>query len=200
MSLEYNESELICKLNDLTPQQRTAFAALVAERLVSATAGLYAGDGRSIELELTDVLDGVWAKLVTGSAFQSSEKQVEHCTSLFPADPDSSSATGAFVEDAISAVIYALRSMHSGSTQEAAWAARRGYEAVDRYVINSEGCSTGDPHAEQQILNSPRVQLELQRQLEDLEELTSLGPIVSEQQYSRLRANARANANTFLRG
>lgn len=200
MSLEYDESQLLRKLNELTPQQRTAFAALVAERLVSASAGRYAGDGRSIELELTDVLDGVWAKLVTGSVFQSSEKQVELCTSLFPADPDSASATDAFVEDAISAVVYALRSMHSGAAQEAAWAARRGYEAVDRYVIDSEGYSTGDPHAEKNILNSPRVQLELQRQVADLEELRSLGPIVSEQQYSRLRAKARANANTFLRG
>jgi uncharacterized protein YjaG (DUF416 family) len=199
MALRYNESELVHRLSELTPQQRTAFAALVAERLVSAGTGIETHDGRSLQSVLTTALDHVWRALISGSKSESDQQQIEICTNLFPADPEVPSETDPLAEDAISAVIYTLRSQLHGSEQDAAWAARRGYEAVDRYVIDKEGYHTGGHDAEQQIANSPRVQLELLRQVEDLQELKKLGSNISDDTYKRLRSKARANANTFLR-
>ena len=96
-------------------------------------------------------------------------------------------------EDAGAAVAYALRCRQNGRGQEAAWSARRAYEALDRYVINREDIDVNVPGAETQVLAHPLVQAELTRQLRDLQDLAT-GPDTA----LRLQARAATEGASFF--
>jgi hypothetical protein len=98
----------------------------------------------------------------------------------------------AYAEDAASAVAYALRALESGEPQEAAWAARRAYEAVDHHVMSRLGIK-GESH----VLGHPLVQAELSRQQRDLSELREAREPAVEV-FVRLRERARADASLFF--
>ena len=99
----------------------------------------------------------------------------------------------AAAEDAAAALTYALRCRGTGAAEEAAWAARRGYEAIDHYVINLEAKPVkGDP-SEEQVLAHPLIQQELARQKRDIDELTQ-GKVSIE----KLRERSCEEALSFL--
>src|SRR5262245_49626325 len=77
----------------------------------------------------------------------------------------------AAAEDATAALAYALRCRKTGKAQEAAWAARRAYDALDDYVINREGIDTNAPDGDIRVLAHPLIQAEFERQNRDFEEL-----------------------------
>jgi hypothetical protein len=74
-------------------------------------------------------------------------------------------------EDAAVSLAYALRCRRSGLVEEAVWAARRGYDAFDHYVINQEKIDIAALGAEEMVLAHPLVQTELAQQQRDLDEL-----------------------------
>src|SRR5262249_15111322 len=100
--------------------------------------------------------------------------------------------------DAASAVVYALRCWKTGSAQDAAWAARRAYEALDTAVIERSGADMNAPGAEASVLSDPLIQAELARQMRDVEELR----VAQQREFSSIvrsmRARARADARAVL--
>ena len=74
-------------------------------------------------------------------------------------------------EHAATAVAYTLRVMLAGEAQEAAWAARHVYEAIDEFVLSTTKIDLNAPGAEDKILSDQLVQKELGRQRRDLEDI-----------------------------
>lgn len=98
-------------------------------------------------------------------------------------------------ENAAAAIAYGLRAIESGDPRDSAWAGQRGYDTVDRFAMVQESVG-GIQWTEEQILAHPAVQKELQRQLDDIEALESLGGGTPPQweTISKLREVARQQA------
>jgi uncharacterized protein YjaG (DUF416 family) len=188
MNLRFDEDDLVRRLDGLAPRLRVAFAAACAERLFPAYE-LYANvTGRGEAAFLRDALDAVWehlhrtpgaapdASLLTRRAMQSLHDD-ETSEPFVPELPAADSAA--------TAIVYALRALDEGSSQEAAWAARHAYEAADYFVTHVVGLEDEDA-----IDAHPAVQAELERQNRDLEELLSVAEATMRQTLERLRRRA----------
>ncbi len=172
MALRFEEGLLLDKLGTLPPLFRTAFATSAATRLVPAFSSPVPGPGRFAEPTLARILEEIWRDLQLPPLAEIKFRSLlDRCMSLLPDEADEWSAARPYAEDAVSAVAYALRSGLTGSTQEAVWAARRVYEALDQHVITVTGVSLGAPDAEDRLVADPRVQTELQHQQNDLMDL-----------------------------
>jgi hypothetical protein len=98
----------------------------------------------------------------------------------------------AYAEDAASAVTYALRARNTGESQDAAYAARVAYEALDHHVTNRLGIED-----DENVLAHPVVQTELARQHRDLNELLGANSDPTTL-LARLRYRASTEAATFF--
>ena len=193
--LGFNEIELMGKLEQLPEDRRTAFAAACAERLLLAYARFSERTGRGNLDGLRTLLGRLWDDLA-GSRFADEELDsvIEDCMGLIPPEDDEPWVIEqAAAEDAASAVAYALRCRRSGSAQEAAWAARRAYEALDHYVINREKMDLSIAGIERRVLAHPVIQAELLRQQRDLHELLN-GTVTA----NELRERSKREAELFL--
>jgi uncharacterized protein YjaG (DUF416 family) len=172
--LRFDEEELTQQLERLPPPFRTAFAAAVAERLLPAYASFAHQTGQGDPTELAAILQRLWLNLEGSQTSAEQDHNIALCMSSVPQE---SSGTWvpeqAYAEDAAAALAYALRSRKDGQAQEAAWAARRAYEALDHFIVEQEGIDTNEAGAETRVLSHPLVQAELLRQQRDLGELAA---------------------------
>lgn len=192
--LRYDEATIVRDLNRVASKSRVAFAASCAERLFPAYEDFCRRVGRGDQATLGGILARVWEHLLGD---QMSSEQVREdlgrCMELIPGEDEVPWVDEqAYADDAASAIAYALRTLDSGESQEAAWAARRAYEAADHHVMYRLGLE-----AESQVLAHPVVQTEFSRQRRDIEELLA-APEGSAVLYVRLRDRARAEASTFF--
>jgi uncharacterized protein YjaG (DUF416 family) len=174
--MTYDESRLIAMLNALPTELRVAFAALCAERLMPAYTAFARRLGHKDAVQLTSILGRVWRAVDNGAmAEEDLLSNLDVCMGLIQAEDEGEwSSLRAYAEDAVAAVAYALRVQQNGESQEAAWAARRVYEALDHFVTNEEEIDTSEPGAEERILSHPLIQQELVRQRKDLDDLNKL--------------------------
>lgn len=161
--LTFDEAKLISRLERGEAACRTAFAAACATRLLNACP--------AVNEEVCAALEQAWQSLNHSVNSARLEEMSQELVALFATGGSLSSDVGTIWEDAVSSVAYALRSAVSGKSQEAAWAARRAYEALDQYVIDQEDIDVNLPGQEAAILANPLIQLELQRQERDLDDL-----------------------------
>ncbi|MBS2018775.1 MAG: DUF416 family protein [Deltaproteobacteria bacterium] len=167
----FDEERLVRSLEQLPVHARVAFASACAERLRSSylafAESTESGDKARAYAEL---LDRLWADL-KGELMPEDDVQrlAEQATALIPDVEDD--AYDAYAEDAAAALSYAWGCRLLVDSQEAAWAARRAYEAVDQFVIRLEGIDLAEPGVERRILEHPLIQAELHRQAEDLRDL-----------------------------
>jgi len=103
-----------------------------------------------------------------------------------------------YAEDAVAAAAYALRCRENGSSQEAAWASRRAYEALDSYVIERNDPDLQTDQGETQVLTDPLVQAELARQHRDLDELLLVLPGDQMKAVRRFQQRATEESPTFF--
>jgi uncharacterized protein YjaG (DUF416 family) len=201
MVLRYNEPELVEKLNRLPKPLRAAFAALSAERLLPAYVSFCKQTSRGDADELMSIQARLWQDLDgVGMTDEELHQKIDTCVALIPQEDDEPWVEQQpYAEDAAAAVAYALRARRSGESQEAAWAARRAYEALDHYVITTEQIDTNAPGAEGRIMAHPLVQAELARQRQDLEDLRMLaGPWDDGRKLMDLRRRAERDAGRFF--
>lgn len=124
---------------------------------------------------------------------------LEACLALIPQEDDGRWVPEqAAAEDAGAAVAFAIRCRQSGTPQDAAWCARRAYEAADHHVVNQEGVDTTHPAAEERVVAHPVVQAELARQRRDLDDVTDAVRVDLHRVALRLRARAAAEAPAFF--
>ena len=195
-TLHLNEQSLVTELERLPSPFRVVFAAASAERLLPAYVAFSRQTGRGDAPTLTAVLERLWLD-AQGNRMDARQVQenLDVSMSLIPQEDSGPWVPGqAWAEDAAAAVAYALRCRQNGQSQEAAWAARRAYEALDHFVIGREGIDTNRAGAEEQVLSHPLVQAELLRQRRDLRELLAANQqdVVRVAQQMRQRAQAES--------
>ena len=201
MMRTFDESQLIVSLKRLPAQLRVAFAAACAERLMPAYRLFSTPDERFVSNEVEHSLEQVWADPRPAKNAAELERQIEAVTALIPQEdsvqgPWTQEATNA--QNAGMAVIYALRAKLTGEAQEAAWAARVAYEALDNFVINKDRIDTNKPGEEPRVLLHSLVQAELNRQERDVRELLAASDRDVAMMVNQLRDRARAEAVVFF--
>lgn len=188
----YDESSLLRRLSGLSAPRRVAFAAAAAQRLFPAYSAFVDEGGAGDPTALIRVLNRLWDD-AEGDRMTSDEVRDARiaCEDLSPPPDDEGLWTSAraYAGDAVAATTYALRALESGAPQEAAWAARSAYEAMDYYVSNDLGA--GDD-----ARNHPIVQAELARQEKDLEDLATSPDEASV--IRQIRERAKANAHSLV--
>jgi len=197
----HDEHRLVADLERLTATRKVAFALACAERLIPSYQRFAVLTGRGQPQVLTSSLERLWsdvlgehhstdvelAILLDGVMNQVPREDDEHWI------PEQAAA-----EDSAAAVAYAIRCRRTGLAQEAAWAARRAYEAQDHQVLEAEKVEIAEPGADLQVLLHPSVQAELGRQQRDLNELLR-GDARDETELLRVvRHRSRAEARIAL--
>jgi len=157
--------------------------------------------GRVAPNALERALEEVWAEPSRTENAVELERQIEAVMGLIPQEdgvegPWTQEATNA--QNAGMTVAYALRTKFTGDAQEAAWAARVAYEALDNFIINKEGIDTNRPGEELRVLSHPLVQAEFDRQERDLRELLAARGREVAEVVKRIRDRARTEANIFF--
>jgi uncharacterized protein YjaG (DUF416 family) len=171
--LRFDKTQLLAKIAQLSEQDRTAFAAAIAERMLGAYAKYSNRTGRGSPSQLREILESVWANLAgIPMSEQGIATMIDRATGLLPGEDHRPWVLeqGA-AEDAVSAVIYSLRSRMSGLPEEAMWAATVACDAVDDFVINRDDIDMNSPGSEARVVADPLMQAELGRQQRDLDEL-----------------------------
>jgi uncharacterized protein YjaG (DUF416 family) len=200
--LRFEEAQLVRMLDRLPGDLRVVFAAACAERLLPAYAIFSGRAGRGDFAALRHSLTLLWEDL-DGNRLSDDEVQanIDACMDLIPQEDDGPwMPEQAAAEDAGAAVAYALRCRLRSQGQEAAWAARRAYEALDHFVVNRENIDTSQPDAEARVLGHFAVQAELARQHRDLDELLGVDPKAMRLAAARLRRRAQTEGALFFKG
>ena len=166
--LHFDEATLGSALAQLPACRVSAFAAACAGRLMHDVEQLQAGS-QSHHL-LAEAHDSVWRAIESGLPTDTSSLE-EQLLEAMPDEDENGSFESAVVEDACAAMIYAMHSLYADAAQNAAWSARRVYETADRYASSFLNEPEYSDVAEDRILKHPTVQLELQRQMRDLDTL-----------------------------
>ncbi len=170
--LIFDEAGLVSRLTSLRPGLRAVFAALCARRLVAMTESEAVAE-KGVVLDLGRLAERIWDSLESNSLTNEVANKYLDAAMDLVADDESDTASK-FEEDAASALAYTCRAWITQDPQEAAWAARRAYEAVDRYVIRREGIEISVSGAEEIVVGHVLVQAELRRQESDLQALETL--------------------------
>jgi uncharacterized protein YjaG (DUF416 family) len=197
--LRIDEPALLQRLERLPRQSRTIFAAAVAQRLLPAYARFWKKTGKGDPTRLTAILGQLWGDLDgTKTSQEAQQESIDLCISLIPPEDFEPWCQEQFyADDAAAALAYALRSRESGNAEEAAWAARRAYNALDHFVIAKEDIDINKPGAEETVLAHPIIQAELARQDRDLLDLSANRSDIS-RIADQIRQRAKAEAETMF--
>jgi hypothetical protein len=168
LTYEYSEAENLRLLDGLTPEARGVFALVCASRLLPAYRRFHEATGLGDPSGVEALAGTLWAIASSEGTDESSLREAAYeCEQLVPSEDEGwDEGTQPYAEDAVAALAYAFRARLTGQAQEAAWAGRRAYEALDHYVRN-----VLDNKDEAGTLSHPLVQAELGRQRRDLLEL-----------------------------
>jgi hypothetical protein len=160
---------LVGELATLPNRARIALAAAAATRQL----GSYERLARTLSAESAqrprELAVQLWADLRSES-FARAEwaARLEEVMSLLREEGGDWTIVHALADDALSSMAYAIRCLLTPEPQEAAWAARRAYEAADKAAIRVLGVQPGLPNTEVAIKSHSFVQRELARQRQDL--------------------------------
>jgi len=176
MILEFDEEDLSTELARLPHWSRGAFSASCAQRLIRVCDTFARARGGIDQTQLVDqAREYVWTHILVDPEPEKTDELLDGIMSLIPNDEEPNwTPLTSYAEDGLSALAYCLRCLQSGcDPQEAAWAARRLYEAVYQFVIDSDEISSDEPGGDTAVLRSVAIQTELARQARDLADLRS---------------------------
>jgi hypothetical protein len=163
----FDEMILLGELDTLSNRSRIAFAAAAASRQLASYERI-TNDQHS-ERNPRVITTHLWVALRAGSIDHAVwSSALEEVLSLLPEEGNGSTIEYALVDDALSSLAYAIRCLLKPEPQEAAWAARRAYEAADQAAICSLGVQARSTEMEAVIKAHVFVQRELARQRNDL--------------------------------
>jgi uncharacterized protein YjaG (DUF416 family) len=133
--LVYDETVLKERVVRLPGPERTLLAAACAERLMPLYEWIASAAGSAEAASIRSALDLAWSG--SASAEQAAQAQLE-IEELVPDEDDEDAPVDvALVQNALAAVVYALRATGSHDAQDVIWAARQLYEAAD-YIVQRE--------------------------------------------------------------
>jgi uncharacterized protein YjaG (DUF416 family) len=169
--LEFQENSLLAKMQALSQKSRMAFALAASNRLLKCFDEFASEHNISNRAVPRLVAARLWEHLVDSRELPTNQQANEwlvEVMDLMPQENHQWSEALPLAEDAIASLAYVLRCLISGKAEEAAWAARRAYEAADQYAIQVLGLDLNDKGTEATILAARVVQQELIRQERDL--------------------------------
>jgi len=175
--LRYDESALLAKLTGLSPRQRTLFAAACAERLVP----LYRWSIRQAPAIRADSLERGLETLwhtATATTWTADLEDVRNLAMNSVPDDDSlgtASLASRYAGYMPTALAYAVACHQSEDPQQAVWAARQPYDAIDLWVATPSEIDFNEPGVEGRVASAPLIQAELSRQSRDLYDLEAAG-------------------------
>jgi uncharacterized protein YjaG (DUF416 family) len=199
--LRFDEPGLIARLTKLPNELRVAFAALCAERQLPNYIRFSTRSGLGNPTLLNEAFVSIWEDLQGRSVSKARLTSIlEQCMALIPNGDEDTEEETAYADDAAASVAYTIRARLVGDPQEAAWAARRAYDAVDHFILSELNSTIVERGREGLIASHPLAQAELQRQQADLQDLQSAS---GEEPFpasviSGLRDRARRDAELFL--
>ena len=168
----FDEVQLRERLEQLPVTHRIAIAAAAATRQMG-NLGRAPESGATVRAQFLAALEAVWGAVATGRG-PSDWPDVRATLMGYMTDDARDNFPEWTVwhtlsDDALASLVYAIRTLETGSTQDAAWAVGRAYEAADQATIRLlGGVQRGLPETERMLLAHPGVQRELGRQAEDL--------------------------------
>jgi len=199
--LWFDEALLKRELSRVPVPLRVVFAAAVAERLLPIYAIFSRKTGRGHPRSLTEILDRLWQD-IDGLKMSPEELQqnIDLSMELIPKEDEKPWIPEQnWAEDAAAAVVYALRTCQNGNSQEAAWAARGAWEALDDFVTMQEDIDPSSPDDEEWILSNPLIQAEFMRQQRDLGELVAADRKDVSAIARKMRQRAKAESTSVFR-
>ncbi|WP_148289873.1 DUF416 family protein, partial [Ideonella sp. B508-1] len=165
----FDENALVGELGALSSQARIAFAAAAATRQLSNYERLARESDADRKQRPREIAVQLWTDLQTAVVDRAVwSARLDEVMSLLPEESDNWMIGHALADDALSSLAYAIRCLLTPEPQEAAWAARRAYEAADQAAIRALGVQPGLPNTEAVIKSHGYVQRELARQRNDL--------------------------------
>jgi uncharacterized protein YjaG (DUF416 family) len=194
----FDEQQLRMRLAALPRQRRVVFAAACAQRLLPSYERYQARRNADAPNEIAAILERIWRD-VCGERIGAEELQrlIDRSMAIIPReDTEVWLPEQAAAEDAVAALAYALRCRQNGEAQEAVWAARRVYEALDHFVLNRDDIDTNSAAAEERVVADPLIQAEISRQDRDADELLSAD--IDEIVAARLRARAEVEGKSLF--
>ena len=199
--LDFDEPDLIARLARLPSKLRVVFAALCAERQLPNYIQFSKRSGWGNPNVLKDALESIWQD-TQGQPLTKAELEtiLERCMASIPSDEQDTKKEPAYAQDAAASVAYAIGARLTDDPKEAAWAARRAFEAVDYFVMSQIDSTTIMGEHLRFALSQPIVQAELRRQQADLQDLqlASAEKSLWASVISKLRDRARRDAELFL--
>lgn len=168
----FDEANLVNILSGCSVKKRVAFAAATAARQINNYRWYAEKYEKSKEYELQNNMNLIWESLASDTIDHNRlQAHLTEVMNLMPDDNDEWDVRHTLAEDAVSSAAYSFRALLTSAPQEAAWAARRAYEAADQAsIINLRDQST---FTEFEVLSHKYVQRELGRQLRDIELLNA---------------------------
>jgi hypothetical protein len=165
----FDENALVSELGTLPSRGRIAFAAAAATRQLGSYERLARGLGAESVQRPREIAVQLWADLHAAAVDRAAwSVRLDEVMALLPEESDDWVIGHALADDALSSLAYAIRCLLTPEPQEAAWAARRAYEAADQAAIRVLGVQPGSLNAEVAIKSHGFVQRELARQRSDL--------------------------------
>jgi uncharacterized protein YjaG (DUF416 family) len=200
--LHHDEKELWRQLERLPNRLRVAFAAACAQRQVANYVRFSTATGQGNPNILIGALSRLWDVLQGDpTTTRQLQQQLDSCMSLLP-DPEQDALGGLayYAEDAVSSAAYALGAWIKSDIQQAVWAARRAYNALDEYVGAMNPVGPFDQKEEDRIRLHSLVQAELRRQQADVAQLLKIaaGSITEREGVAELRHRAQNDARVFF--
>jgi uncharacterized protein YjaG (DUF416 family) len=197
----FSEAELAKRLARTSPWACVAFAAACAERLFPTYSKYIARAGSDDNDALRRMLDTAWAAAAGMPHPRGAELAdlIETCMDLIPNSEEGPPAAELPVaEDFGAAVAYSLRCLESEDPQEAAWAARCAYEAMDNVILQRTHIDLNVSGAEERILANQLIQTELGYQEEDLRTLERAIAEASRSVVALLKSRAAERAHMLF--
>jgi hypothetical protein len=163
----FDKDRLVRQLTALNPIGRTAFALSVATRQLRCfERAAYRHDWEHAA-QPRSIAERLWATLLSvGSGRDDWRTEEQLVLSWIPhVEDDDWTFEHAFVQEALSSLVYAIRSLLSSDPQEAAWSASAAYAAVDQATTWFLCIRPDSP----MILSHPIVQREFGRQADAIQ-------------------------------
>lgn len=165
----FEENALVGELEALSSRSRIAFAAAAATRQLGSYERFAREWDAGSEQRPRAIAAQLWADLQAMMVDHAAwSERLSEVMGLLPEESDDWTIGHALADDALSSLSYAIRCLLTPEPQEAAWAARRAYEAADQAALRVLRVQPGSPDTEAVVVSHGFVQRELARQRNDL--------------------------------
>lgn len=195
--LRYDEAGLVDDLSGVPPPGRSLFAVACAERLVPAYEQFAERTGEGDPQMVRTAVAHLWARL-GGQRSADLETEREAMEALVPREDESWVIEAGLAENATACVAYAIDCLLTGKPQDAAWAARQVYEAVDLLIRTRDDVDFNVEGSEERVLADPLIQAELSFQRREIETVRDVTDDQVAVLVSQFRERARADGATLF--